>query len=245
MTKAFVFDAYGTLYDTQSVADIIASAFPGKADYISSIWRMKQLEYSWLRSLMGCYADFWTVTCEALEYTLRTAGLKADPSLFENVADAYNKLSPYPDTVATLKALSGFRLAILSNGSAGMLSKLVSHSGLDAHLEKVISVDPKKTFKPDQRAYELIKEELGLPPSEVVFVSSNGFDVCGAKQFGLTVARVERLSPAALAKDIDETGAASAKVMYNAMRSQIETHGQAPDYTIKSLAELPALAATL
>ncbi|MBU6425224.1 MAG: haloacid dehalogenase type II [Rhodospirillales bacterium] len=245
MIKAFVFDAYGTLYDTRSVSAVINAAFPGQAGYISPVWRMKQLEYGWLRSMMGHYADFWTVTREALEYTLRTAGLDADEELFEQVAQAYNQLSPYPDAAAALRALSGYRCAILSNGSPGMLFALVRNSGLDGQLEKIISVDAKKVYKPDQRAYALIEEELGLPPSEIVFVSSNGFDICGAKQVGLTVARIERITPAALTEDIRQTGGASPATLYDALRSQLEAHGAKPDHTIQSLSDLPGLAARL
>lgn len=242
MIKAFVFDAYGTLYDTRSVTDLIGEAFPGRAEYISSVWRLKQLEYSWLRSMMGHYADFWSVTREALEYTLRTSGLDADEQLFANVADAYNRLAPYPDASKALQDLSQYRLAILSNGSPDMLSRLVRHSGLDGHLEKVVSVDAKRVFKPDQRAYELIGEELGVGCDEVVFVSSNGFDVCGAKHFGLNVVRIERVASSALSEEL-AAGTHSPTTMFNALRSQIETYGAEPDHTISSLAELPQLAA--
>lgn len=245
MIKAFVFDAYGTLYDTQSVTDIIGAAFPDRADYVSQVWRMKQLEYSWLRSMMGRYEDFWTVTREALEYTLRTTGLSPDPGLFDSIADAYNKLAPYPDASTALEALAPFRLAILSNGSPAMLSQVTHHSGLASHLEKVISVDSKRVFKPDRKAYELVGEELGLQPGEVAFVSSNGFDVCGAAQFGFTVIRVERISPAALSQEIESSRVIAPKTMFKALRTQMETCGAPPHHTIRSLAELPELAKRL
>src|ERR1700722_20343064 len=103
MIKTVVFDAYGTLYDVQSVANVTDAAFPGFGDYITQIWRMKQLEYSWLRSVMGRYEDFWTVTQESLDYTLQTLGLRPTPALFDQVADAYNRLQPYPEAEAALQ----------------------------------------------------------------------------------------------------------------------------------------------
>ena len=242
MIKAFVFDAYGTLYDTQSVTDVIGAAFPDRADYISQVWRMKQLEYSWLRSMMGRYEDFWTVTREALEYTLGTIGLIPEPGLFDSIADAYNKLAPYPDAPAALEALAPFRLAILSNGSPAMLAQLTRHSGLADRLEKVISVDSKRVFKPDPKAYERVGEELGLPPREVAFVSSNGFDVCAAALAGFTVIRIERVTPAALSREIERSRVIAPETMFKALRTQAETCGAPPRYTVRSLAELPELA---
>jgi 2-haloacid dehalogenase len=142
MIKAFVFDAYGTLYDTQSVAGAIASAFPRYGDYITQTWRMKQLEYSWLRTLMGTYADFRTVTREALAYTLGTIGISLDERRLNELTDAYDRLQPYPDTRAALEALHDYRLAILSNGSPQMLEALVGNSGLGSLLEAVIRLAP-------------------------------------------------------------------------------------------------------
>jgi 2-haloacid dehalogenase len=185
MVKALIFDAYGTLYDVQSVADITEAAFPGHGDYVTQIWRMKQLEYSWLRSLMGRYEDFWTVTQESLDYTLHTLGLEPPPKLFDDLAEAFNRLRPYADAQEALRSLSRYRLAILSNGSAQMLTSLVRNSGLDRYLEKTISVHPKRVFKPDPRAYALAEEELGVKPADVLFVSSNGFDICGANELRL------------------------------------------------------------
>ncbi len=113
MIEAFVFDAYGTLYDVQSVADVTDAAFPGHGEYVTQVWRLKQLEYSWLRSIMGRYQDFWTVTQESLVYTLKTVGLDPDQKFFEEITDAYNRLRPYPDAEEALAALGGYRLAIL------------------------------------------------------------------------------------------------------------------------------------
>lgn len=245
MIKAFVFDAYGTLFDVHSVSDVTDAAFPGYGDYITQIWRMKQLEYSWLRSLMGRYEDFWAVTREALDYSLRTLELRADPQLFDDVAEAYNRLSPYPDAEEALNGLTSHRLAILSNGSPGMLSTLVRHSRLDRSLERVISVDAKRVYKPDQRAYELVEEEMGVKPEEVAFVTSNGFDACGAKSFGFTVIRIDRVSPSVLSAEIRSSEIIDPHSMYRATRTQNETCGDEPDFLIGSLGELPALALKL
>lgn len=245
MIKAFVFDAYGTLYDVQSVSNITEAAFPGYGDYITQIWRMKQLEYSWLRTMMGRYGDFWVITREALDYSLQTLGLSASPELFDDLANAYNRLSPYPDAEDALKGLAPHRLAILSNGNASMLSALVAHSGLDRSLEKVISVDSKRVYKPDMRAYELVEEEMGVKPEEVAFVTSNGFDACGAKCFGFTVIRIDRVPPSVLSAEIRSSQIIAPQTMYRATRMQNETCGDEPDFLIGSLGELPALARVL
>lgn len=160
---------------------------------------MKQLEYTWLRSLMGRYEDFWACTRESLGYTLGTLGLRIDEALFERIAQAYTTLSPYPDAAAVLERLAGRRLAIMSIGSPDMLTALDRHSGFDRNLEATtISVDRKRVFKPDPRAYELVEESLGVRPGEVGFISSNGFDVAGAASFGFRVIRIERIMSAAL-----------------------------------------------
>lgn len=243
MIKAFVFDAYGTLYDVQSVADVTDAAYPGYGDYITQVWRMKQLEYSWLRSMMGTYQDFWAVTLESLDYTLKTLGLAPSQALFDDIASAYNRLAPYADAQLALRKLSGHRLAILSNGSPGMLSALTRHSGFDRHLERVISVDAKRIFKPDPQAYALVEEELKLPRDEVMFVSSNGFDVCGAKNYGFRVARIERVPPSSLAEEIAAANIIEPRTMFKALRLQSETNGPLPDFKISSLLELSELVA--
>jgi 2-haloacid dehalogenase len=241
MVKALIFDAYGTLYDVQSVADIADAVFLGHGDYVTQIWRMKQLEYSWLRSLMGRYEDFWTVTQESLHYTLHTLGLEPPPKLFDDLAEAYNRLRPYADAQEALRSLSRYRLAILSNGSPQMLTSLVRNSGLDRYLEKTISVHPKRVFKPDPRAYALAGEELGVKPEEVLFVSSNGFDICGAKSFGFKVARIERVSPEGLRRELMTQPVIGPKTMFKVLRMLPECHGQQADFNVGSLAELAEL----
>ncbi|MBV9079329.1 MAG: haloacid dehalogenase type II [Methylobacteriaceae bacterium] len=241
MIKAFVFDAYGTLYDVQSVAAVTDAAFPGHGSYITQVWRLKQLEYTWLRSLMGRYEDFWTVTRDALAYTLKTLDLAADERLFDELAEAYNRLTPYPDAAATLERLSAHRRAILSNGSPGMLAALVRNSGLDRLLEQTISVDSRRVFKPDPRAYELVEERLGVAPGEVLFVSSNGFDIAGAKSFGFRVARIQRVPPSALAGEIGTETRLEPLTLFKALRMQDEMLGYGADVTVRSLAELADL----
>lgn len=241
MIKALVFDAYGTLYDVQSVAAVIDAAFPGHGSYITQVWRLKQLEYSWLRTLMGRYADFWTVTRESLSYTLTTLGLVPDERLFEDVAEAYNRLAPYHDTDAALTALAGFRLAVFSNGSPEMLDALVRNSGFGRHFEAVISVDERRAFKPERRVYELVEERLDLKRDEIAFVSSNGFDVAGAKSFGFRVARVERVAPSELTREIALDAGIGPSTMFKSLRTQAEILGVEPDVTVGSLRELAAI----
>jgi 2-haloacid dehalogenase len=243
--KAIVFDAYGTLYDVQSVAGVTDTAFPGHGAYITQVWRLKQLEYTWLRSLMGRYEDFRAVTRDSLGYTLGTLGLTADAALFSRIVDAYNTLAPYPEAAQALGKLASYRLAILSNGSPDMLDALVRNSGLDRHLEAVISVDAKKAYKPDPRAYELIQERLGVRPDEVVFVSSNGFDVAGAKSFGFKVVRIERVTPAALREDLASGAPIEPATMFRALRMQTEALGFTPDAVVGSLLALPELILSL
>ena len=239
--KAIVFDAYGTLYDVQSVSGLIEATFPGQSDYITQTWRLKQLEYSWLRSLMGRYEDFRTVTRDSLAYTLRTLGLDADPALFERIVEAYNTLSPYPEAEQALGLLDRYRLAILSNGSPDMLDALVRNSGFDRYLEAVISVDARRVYKPDPGAYELVQERMGVRPEEVVFVSSNGFDVAGAKSFGFKVVRIERVSPDALRQELANGAAIGPATMFRALRMQTEALGYIPDAVVSSLLELSGL----
>lgn len=240
MMKAVVFDAYGTLFDVQSVADATERAYPGHGDYITQVWRQKQLEYSWLRALMGRYADFWSVTREALAYTLGTLGLRPDEAFLAEMADAYNRLTPYPDAARCLSELAPLKRAILSNGAPDMLRALVGNAGLADSFDAVISVDAKGVFKPHPHAYELVEEVLGVKPSEVLFVSSNGFDVGGAKNFGFRVARVARLSPEMLARELN-SGAIAPSTMYKALRTQEETYAEAADFVVPALGDLPRL----
>ncbi len=239
--QAIVFDAYGTLYDVQSVAGVTDAAFPGQGEYITQIWRLKQLEYTWLRSMMGRYEDFWTITKDSLAYTLDTLGLQAEASLFDRLAEKYKNLDLYPDTKAALEALSGHRLAIFSNGSPAMLRSLVDNTGLARLIPTVISVDAAKMFKPDPRSYALVEQQLGVPPSAVLFVSSNGFDISGAKSFGFNVARIERVTNRALQAELGNNGPIGPPGMFKALRTQVERIGFPADFTVRGLHELPGL----
>ena len=241
--KAVVFDAYGTLYDIQSVAVITEEAFPGYGEIITQIWRIKQLEYTWLRSLMRRYEDFSVITRHSLAYTLRILGLKHDESVFDRIMEKYLHLDLYPDASTSLAALHGRKLAILSNGSTEMLNALVRNSGLDRVLEATISIDSKKIFKPSPDAYTLIEEKLGVVPSEVLFVSSNPWDAVGAKAFGLTVAWIERITPEAMALACVKSDVVPPLTMFKALRMQMDELGLQPDYRIHGLSELPGVVA--
>jgi 2-haloacid dehalogenase len=242
--KAVVFDAYGTLYDIQSVATVTEQAFPGYGEIITQIWRIKQLEYTWLRSLMRRYEDFSVVTRESLAYTLRCLGLKYDEQVFAGIMDKYLHLDLYPDALASLSAMKDKKLAILSNGSPGMLEALVRNSGLDRVLDAVISVDANKIFKPSPAAYALIESRLGIAAAEVLFISSNPWDACGAKAFGLNVAWIERVTPEAMAQACATSDLVAPLTMFKALRTQMDELDLAPDYRIHALSELPPLLAS-
>jgi 2-haloacid dehalogenase len=241
--KAVVFDAYGTLYDTQSVAAVTEEAFPGYGEIVTQIWRIKQLEYTWLRSLMRRYEDFSVITRESLAYTLRCLGLQYDAGIFERIVDKYLHLDLYPDATAALAAMQDRKLAILSNGSTGMLNTLVRNSGLDRVLDATISVDSRKIFKPSPDAYSLIESTLGVAPDDVLFVSSNPWDACGAKAFGLNVAWIERVTPEAMALACVTSDLVTPLTMFKAIRTQMDELGLQPDYRIHALSELPDLVA--
>ena len=239
--KAVVFDAYGTLYDVQSVADITEEIFPGYGEIITQVWRIKQLEYTWLRSLMRQYRDFAAVTRDSLTYTLKCLGLEYDDASFDRIMDKYLHLDLYPDALLALEAMAEKKLAILSNGSPDMLNALVRNSGLRPILDAVISVDAKGIFKPAPEAYMLIESTLKIPPSEVLFISSNPWDVCGAKSFGLNVAWIERVTPEAMALACLESDTLPPLTMFKAIRTQMDELGFEPDHRIHALSELPRL----
>ena len=239
--KAIVFDAYGTLYDIQSVADVTEQAFPGYGEMVTQVWRIKQLEYSWLRTLMQRYQDFSVVTRDSLAYTLRVLGLTYDDAVFAGIMDKYLRLDLYPDALAALSALKDRKLAILSNGSPDMLNALVANSGLDGLLDATISVDANKVFKPHPAAYQLIEPTLHVAPAEVLFVSSNPWDAVGAKSFGLNVAWIERMTGEAMALACVESTVLAPLTFFKAIRTQMDELGFAPDHRIRSLSELPEL----
>ena len=241
--KAVVFDAYGTLYDIQSVAAVTDDAFPGYGEIITQIWRLKQLEYTWLRSLMQRYEDFSVITRESLTYTLMVLGLKPDAGIFDKIMDKYVHLDLYPDAREALADLKGYKLAILSNGSTDMLNALVRNTALDKILDATVSIDSKKLFKPSPEAYTLIESNLGVKPSEVLFVSSNPFDVCGAKAFGLNVAWIERVTADAMALECRKSDLIRPLTMFKAIRTQMDQLGFEPDHHVTGLSGLSKLLA--
>jgi 2-haloacid dehalogenase len=157
--------------------------------------------------------------------------------------EKYLHLDPYPDVMPTLAALKDRKLAILSNGSPGMLNALVANSGLDRMLDATISVDAKKVFKPSPDAYSLIETTLGVKSADVLFVSSNPWDACGAKAFGLNVAWIERVTPEAMALDCVESELVAPLTMFKAIRTQMDELGVEPDHRIRALLELPKIVA--
>ncbi len=191
--KALVFDAYGTLFDVHSVIATCNQHFPEQGPALSKAWRAKQLEYTWLRSLMGRYEDFWQVTEAALVFACKTLNLPCPPATRAELMEAYLHLDPYPEVLPSLKALSNYPLAILSNGSPRMLQAAVESAGLRGIFSHVLSVDTVKIYKPSPRVYELASQQMGVAASAIGFVSSNSWDVIGAKAAGLWTCWVNRL----------------------------------------------------
>lgn len=181
--KAVVFDAYGTLLDVRSVARAVRSIAPDP-ERLVTLWRETQLEYTWLRSLMGRFEDFWTVTRDALRFSVRSLGIPATEAEVETVLGSYLTLSPFPEVPPALDRLRGKTLAILSNGTAAMLEAAVRSGGLGGRFARVLSADPVRMYKPSPQVYALATEALGLGPGEILFVSSNAWDVAGAASFG-------------------------------------------------------------
>lgn len=190
--EAIVFDAYGTLFDVHSVVALCNRRFPGKGAEMSALWRSKQLEYTWLLSLMGRYEDFWRVTESALMFACRSLGLGCSAETRQELMESYLRLDVFPDVRPALHQFPQYRLAILSNGSPAMLAAVVENSGLKPLLTDVISVDEVKIYKPSPRAYSLASGHLRVPADAIAFVSSNFWDIAGAKSFGFRTCWVNR-----------------------------------------------------
>jgi len=191
--EAFVFDAYGTLFDVHSVIVHCDEIWPGKGGVVSNLWRSKQLEYSWLRSLMGRYENFETITADALRYACKFFDLECDDARVAKLMDSYLRLETFPEVKSVLAALKGRKRAILSNGSPQMLNAVVSTGGLSAEFDAVISVDALGIYKPDPRVYQLVVDTLGIEANRIGFVSSNCWDACGAQSFGFNTFWINRM----------------------------------------------------
>ncbi|MFD1694903.1 haloacid dehalogenase type II [Roseibium aestuarii] len=210
---AYVFDAYGTLFDVHAAVRKHAARLGPDADLFSAIWRAKQLEYSWVRALMHRYEDFWVLTEQALD-TCFALVPSADKSLRAELLDAYWKLDCYgevPQVLTELKA-KGAKLAILSNGNPAMLEAAAKAAGISDLLDEIFSVDPLKTYKTDERVYEMVTTHFRIYPEAVSFQSSNRWDIAGATAFGFRTVWMNRykmpdeypdLSPAAVLKDLN------------------------------------------
>ena len=190
---AYIFDASGTLFDVHAAVRRHAGRIGADGPLLSEIWRAKQLEYSWVRTLMGSYADFWQLTEQALDFALAKVP-SADKSLRGDLLDAYWKLDCYPEVPAVLKALKtdGARLAILSNGSPEMLESAVKSAALDQILDEIFSVDTVRRFKTDPSTYDLVTSGWKLYPDAVSFQSSNRWDIAGATRFGFRTVWINR-----------------------------------------------------
>src|SRR5688572_5974800 len=190
---AYVFDAYGTLFDVHAAVRRHADEIGPDGQFFSEIWRAKQLEYSWVRTLMDAYADFWQLTEQALDFAFSKVP-SVDPALRGKLLDAYWHLDCYPEVPAILKALKadGARLAILSNGSPAMLDAAVKSAALDNVIDEVFSVDSVKRFKTAPSVYDLVTTGWRLYPAAVSFQSSNRWDIAGATKFGFRTVWINR-----------------------------------------------------
>ncbi len=191
--RACVFDAYGTLFDVHSAVDRHANRIGERAKAVSELWRMKQLQYTWLRSLMGKHAPFWQLTGDALDFALEAHRI-FDPSLRDDLMSAYMALTAYPEVKQTLSKLknAGMRLAILSNGTPHMLESGAESSGIADLLDANLSVEEVGIYKPDPRVYQLAVDRLGVTKDQISFQSSNAWDAVGAATFGFRVAWINR-----------------------------------------------------
>ena len=216
--RACVFDAYGTLFDVASAAAGCRDALGDRATALAALWRDKQLQYTWLRTVQQRHADFWQVTGEALDFALETLSL-AQPGLRERLMSLYATLAPYPDVPGALRRLqtAGVRMAILSNGSPAMLDAAVASAGLGGLFDVVLSVEAVGVYKPHAAVYQLAVDRLRVPAGAIAFCSSNGWDAWAASAFGMQV------------------------VWCNRGGSSDERLPGAPERRVRSLAELPAL----
>jgi 2-haloacid dehalogenase len=181
-----VFDAYGTLFDVHGVQTQLEARFPGKGQAISARWREKQIEYSRLRTMSSRYVDFWQITGDALDYACEFSEARLDAAARASLLSVYERLPAHPEVPAALRALAarGLTLAVLSNGNSSMLNAALDAAGLRPLFAHVLSVERVRKFKTAPEAYQLGPDAFGRPASELLFVSSNGWDVVGAAWFG-------------------------------------------------------------
>ena len=190
--KAIIFDAYGTLFDVNSAAEKCKEKIGDKWEGFSNYWRITQLEYTWLRSLMNRHKNFWDVTEDSLDKSIRVFGI--DKNMKNDLLNLYKILSPYPEVKEVLESLKkkSFKLAILSNGTPSLLSDLIKNSDLNNLFDDLFSVEEVKVYKPDSKVYELPVKKYNIKASEVTFLSANTWDVSGGGNFGYNSIWVNR-----------------------------------------------------
>lgn len=190
--KAFVFDVYGTLFDVTAIKKECEELYPGYGETISQTWRSKQVEYFMLRQLMGNYATLYSITHEALTYALEENGLKSTEQNEQHLLETYLHLPLYEEVKEVLAELKDKKLVVFSNGSHDMLDPLIENAGLEDVFSEILSIDEIKQFKPAPASYQYAMEKLNLESHEVLFMSSNGWDISGAKNFGFQTAWINR-----------------------------------------------------
>ncbi len=190
--KAYIFDAYGTLFDVHSVMKELEELFPDHGEAISQTWRKKQVEYFFLRQVMGRYKPFDQVTRDSLVYAVNESGQSIGEQQIEHMLEQYRQLKHYDEVEEVLKQLQGKELIVFSNGSDNMLHPLMEFSGLQSLFTDAISADEIKQYKPSPAAYVYALQKAGVKREEVLFMSSNGWDISGAKSFGFHTAWINR-----------------------------------------------------
>ncbi len=190
--KAVVFDAYGTLFDVNSAAEKCKSKIGDRWEAFANFWRTTQLEYTWLRSLMKRHKDFWQITEDSLNKSIKVFNI--DVSMKNELLDLYKSLSPYPEVKNVLENLKkkNYKLAILSNGTPSLLNELVSNNNLDNLFEDIFSIEEVKVYKPDSKVYDIPVKKYGIKPSEITFLSANTWDVSGGGNYGYNSVWVNR-----------------------------------------------------
>ena len=190
--KAIIFDAYGTLFDVNSAAEKCKDKIGGKWEPFANFWRTTQLEYTWLRSLMKRHKDFWQITEDSLDKSMKTFSI--DPGMKDELLNLYKVLSPFQEVPETLKILKAknFKLAILSNGTPSLLNQLVNNNNLDNFFDDLFSIEEVGIYKPDSKVYDLPIKRYNIKKNEVVFLSANTWDISGAGNFGYQPVWVNR-----------------------------------------------------